>query len=196
MEKILNGKSLVLGSKSPRRADLLDQMGLMHRQVSADIDEVYPSSMSVQDVPSYLAKLKALALRDELAENEVLLTSDSVVILNDSILEKPEDIDAAIEMITKLSGQMHTVETGYCICDTEDMSTHSVSAKVFFRVLTTEEILYYVQNYAPLDKAGSYGIQEWIGHIGVQKIEGNFTTIMGLPTYEVYRDLAKFCAKK
>lgn len=196
MEKILNGKSLVLGSQSPRRAALLNQMGLMYRQISADIDEVYPSSMPVQEVPSYLAKLKAIALRDQIQDNEVLLTSDSVVILNDCILEKPESEKAAIEMIDRLSGQMHTVETGYCICDEHDVMIASVSANVYFRALTKEEIQYYVQEYAPLDKAGSYGIQEWIGHIGVQKIEGNFTTIMGLPTYEVYRDLAIFCAKK
>ena len=181
--------NLILGSKSPRRQELIKGMGFMYEIRTLDTDESYPDSLLGADVAGYLATQKADALLPSLQENELLLTSDTVVIIEGEVLGKPVDEQEAIAMISKLSGKTHQVITGVHLATLQQRNTFSVTTEVVFHSLTTEEIAYYVQMYKPFDKAGSYGIQEWIGYIGIEKMNGSYYNVMGLPTAELWQQL-------
>lgn len=186
--------NVVLASKSPRRQELLKGVGLEFSVLTKDVDESYPSSMSVYDVAPYLSVKKAKAFDDdELPENYMVITADTVVIVNDTILGKPKDEEEAREMLGMISGKKHSVITGVTIRTNDKVKTFSATSKVSFEVLDEEEIRYYVDTYKPFDKAGSYGIQEWIGYIGVNSVEGSYFNVMGLPTQKLYKLLKTFC---
>lgn len=182
---------LLLASSSPRRQELLASLGLQFSVVKIDCDESYPKKLKPNEIAPYVAQLKAEAY-EELAENEVLLTSDTIVALGKEILHKPKDYDDAFQMLKKLSGTTHQVYTGICIKTYNKTFTTSDCADVEFAELSDEEIDYYVTNYKPFDKAGSYGVQEWIGMSKISKITGSYYTIMGLPTHLVYSVLKNF----
>ncbi|MCM1532054.1 MAG: Maf family nucleotide pyrophosphatase [Bacteroides sp.] len=184
---------LVLGSSSPRRKELLAALGFQFEVMSKDVDENYPLTIPRESVPEYLAHLKSMAFsEEELPENYLLITADTMVLLENKPFHKPKDRDQAIRTLYSLSGQTHKVITGLSIRTKEKQYTFSVESKVAFRVFTLEEIEYYVDTYRPYDKAGSYGIQEWIGYVGIESIEGSFYNVMGLPTQRLYRVLSEF----
>ena len=155
------------------------------------VEEYYPEDMEKEEVPLYLSQLKAAAFKDELLEGEILITADTVVCLQGRILGKPNGREEAIRMLQALSGCCHTVVTGVCLTSCQWQHAFSVRTKVFFKVLTLDEIMYYVDTYKPFDKAGAYGIQEWIGYIGIGRIEGSFYNVMGLPVQRVYEALQR-----
>ena len=180
---------LILASKSPRRQSLIESLGFPFEVRIKEVDEVYPSEMETDKVPVFLAELKAEPLVDQLQQNEVLITSDTVVINNDKILGKPKDYNDAFQMLQSLSGKSHKVVTGVCIQSLNDKISFAETTIVHFAALTKNEIEFYIENYKPFDKAGSYGIQEWIGAIAVHKIEGCYYNVMGLPVHKVYKTL-------
>ncbi|MEL6392048.1 MAG: Maf family nucleotide pyrophosphatase [Bacteroidota bacterium] len=181
---------IVLASKSPRRSELLTRAGLPFRLQTKEVEEIYPEELPALEVAPYLARLKAHACIDFLQnENEVLLTADSVVVLDDIIYGKPRDRAHAQETLRKLSGRMHTVVTGICLKTPKREMVRSAQAQVYFDVLSDEEIDYYIDRYQPYDKAGAYAIQEWIGLCKVRRIEGTYDNIMGLPVSLVYEGL-------
>lgn len=180
----------ILGSKSPRRKELLEKLGIQFRVDSKDVEEIYPKSLSPNKVPIYLAELKAQPFIN-LTEKELLITSDTVVLHQNEILGKPEDRENAIQTLTKLSNQWHEVVTGVCIKTKEKTITFSDSTKVKFKAISQEEIEYYIDHFSPYDKAGSYGIQDWFGVTCVEKIEGCYFNVMGLPVRLIYRELVK-----
>ncbi len=192
MEKHNLGFQLVLGSKSPRRQELLEGMGFDFDVRTKDTDERFPDSLSPKEVPLYLAALKANALIDELKQGEVLITSDTIVLLDNEILGKPTSPANAKEMLRKLASNNHEVITGVHLKSLEKSHSFSVSTKVFFKPLTEEMIDFYIENYNPFDKAGSYGIQEWIGFVGIDRIEGSYFNVVGLPVAELWDALNNF----
>jgi septum formation protein len=184
---------IILGSKSPRRRELIQSLGLATEIElrSKEIDEVFPQEMNPKDVAGYLAKLKSTPLLPSLAADELLITSDTVVIRENEILGKPADQKEAIDMIGSLSNNSHQVITGVHLQTTEKTISISNSTTVLFDELTDEEVLFYVENYKPFDKAGSYGIQEWLGYIGIAKIEGCYYNVMGLPLNALYQTMKR-----
>ena len=185
--------NVVLASKSPRRQELLRGVGLDFTVVTKDIDESYSSNISVYDVAPFLSVKKAKAFDEaELPDNYMIITADTVVVVNDEILGKPQNTEDAYEMLNKISGKKHSVITGVTIRTKDKMKTFSVVSKVSFEVLDKEEIEYYVNTFKPYDKAGAYGIQEWIGYIGVNHVEGSYFNVMGLPTHKLYKMLKTF----
>lgn len=191
----LKNKNIVLASKSPRRQHLLKELDIDFEIRTKDIEEKYPSHLKGHEVPLFLSELKAKAFENELLENDILITSDTIVALNNKVIGKPKDRDDAFNMLNKLSGNAHHVITAFTLSSTEKKQSHHVVTKVFFKSLTTKEINYYLDNYKPYDKAGSYGIQEWIGFIGIEKIEGSYYNVMGLPVKEVYEALIQFSSE-
>lgn len=185
-------KNIVLASQSPRRQQLLRELGFEFTIRTKSIDEVFPDDMPSDKVAEYLAKLKAEAFLADLQANELCITADTVVVLNGQILGKPADAAEAREMLTNLSGNHHEVITGVCLATKEKVVAFSVSTKVHFRELSGEEISYYIDKFAPFDKAGAYGIQEWIGMIGIDHMDGSYFNVMGLPTERLFRELKKF----
>lgn len=184
---------IVLGSNSPRRRELLAGLDIdFEVQVIPGIDESYPDSLKAEDIPVYIAKKKAEAYLTTMPENELLITADTIVWTFDDILGKPRDREEAIAMLRKLSGHVHEVVTGVCITAKEKAVSFSASSAVCFAKLDEEEIIYYVDKYRPFDKAGSYGIQEWIGYVAVEAINGSFYNVMGLPVRLLYEELKKF----
>lgn len=183
---------LILGSKSPRRQELVKHVTTNIEIRLQDVDETYSDDLPKEHVPSYLAELKAQALKHTLAENEILLTSDTIVLLNGEILGKPSDKEDAFKMLKKISGKKHTVLSACHLTSLNHDVTFTVATDVYFHPLTDEQIWYYLNHFNPLDKAGSYGIQDWIGVIGVQKIDGCFYNVMGLPVSELHLQLQKF----
>ena len=189
----LNRYNIFLASKSPRRQELLKGIGLQFTVLTKDVDESYSSEMSVFDVAPFLSYKKAKAFEErELPDTYMVITADTVVIVGDKILGKPKDYNDACEMLRLLSGKKHSVVTGVTVCTKEKIKTFSATSKVSFEALDEEEIKYYVETYKPFDKAGSYGIQEWIGYIGVNSVEGSYFNVMGLPTQKLYRILKLF----
>lgn len=176
---------LLLGSKSPRRKELLSSLGYHFEIVDITCEEVFPKEISVDKIASFLSELKAKAFR-KLEKNEVLITADTIVAINDKILGKPKNRQEAEEMLTILSGKQHQVYTGTTIKTFDNIFTIKDMAIVSISKITKEEINYYINNFQPMDKAGAYGIQEWLGIAKVSKIEGSFYTIMGLPTEKLY----------
>ena len=183
---------IVLASKSPRRHELLWNLGVEFSLYVAEADEDYPADLPMRMVPSFLSEKKARAVLPNLKFNELLITADTVVIAGNQIFGKPADEAEAIEMLKHLSGNMHEVVTGVTICSRERMTTFSELTRVYFKQLPTELIEYYVSNYKPLDKAGAYGVQDWIGLSGIEKINGCFYNVMGLPTSRLMEELHKF----
>jgi len=183
---------LVLGSKSPRRQDLLRELGFQFEIRTKETDESYPNELNVNEVALFVASKKAEALKDTLSDEEVLLCADTVVAIDNSILGKPEDKVHAVKMLEQLSGKSHQVITGVSICSLEKTMQFSVSTSVHFHTLNGSTIEYYVNNFQPYDKAGAYGIQEWIGHAAVKRIEGSYNNVVGLPTHEVFLALQEF----
>lgn len=185
-------KDIVLASKSPRRQQLLKDLGLNFSVVLIEVDEVYPSNLKKQEVALYLSKLKADAFLPDLKENQLVITSDTIVCLNDKIIGKPKDRDDAFNMLSDLSGKMHEVVTAVTLTSAEKQVSFYVTTQVYFKTLSNFEIDYYINHYKPFDKAGSYGIQEWIGYIGIEKIIGSYFNVMGLPVKELYDELERF----
>jgi septum formation protein len=183
--------NLILASKSPRRQELLKNAGFQFEIRTKDTPEDYSNDLPLAEVPVYLAQKKAQALANELTDNELLIASDTVVILDNEIIGKPLDLADAKQMLQKLSGQCHTVVTGVCLWSQKQKITFSETTLVYFKALTEPEIDYYLQTAPPLDKAGSYGIQDWLGLIGVMRIEGDFYNVMGLPVAKLYDELKK-----
>lgn len=182
----LDKYDIVLASNSPRRRELLAELGVNYRvEVISGIDESHPEDMPAQEIAEYLSRLKASAY--ELQPNELLITADTVVVLDDSVLGKPADKSEACAMLRKLSGRVHSVITGVTVTTSHGMQSFSDKALVEFDVLSDDEINYYVDNYSPFDKAGAYGIQEWIGYAGVKNLQGSFFTVMGLPVHRLYQ---------
>ncbi len=192
MEFLPKGKKLILASKSPRRQQLLKDLGYSFEVRTSEVNEEHPEDLDGRQIAEYLAAKKAEAFWGELADNEILLTSDTVVWCNGESLAKAGTADHAAEMLHKISGRSHEVITGVCLLSNSQKVVFSDTTKVFFREISEEEINYYIEHYRPFDKAGAYGIQEWIGMWAIEKIEGSFFTVMGLPTHMIATMLARF----
>jgi septum formation protein len=184
---------LILGSQSPRRQYLLKELGIKFDvKLKQMVDEVYPENLEREEIPLYLAKIKAEAFDDEINDNTIVITADTIVWKDGKVLQKPGDEKESFDILKSLSGTVHQVYTGVCIRSLNQKSTFSSRTDVYFKDLTDKEIWYYIDKYEPYDKAGSYGIQEWLGYIGVEKIEGSFFNVMGLPVQKLYVELRKF----
>ena len=184
-------KTLVLGSKSPRRPALIGELGFPVVFRTDEIEEIYPDNLAPEKVPVYLAKLKAQPLIPALSDEEILVTSDTIVLLEGRVVGKPKDRDDSIQILKNLSNRSHTVITGVHLASTAKTHQFSSMTEVYFSALSEDEILHYVDTHKPFDKAGSYGIQEWLGYIAVSKIEGCYYNVMGLPLHDLYRSLKR-----
>lgn len=182
----------ILASKSPRRQELLKSLGIKFQVKTKEVDENYPENLSPDKIPGFLAEKKAKAFNSELNNNDLLITADTIVVLNGKVLEKPLDYNHAFRMLSALSGKMHEVITGVCLSSIEKSIVFSSLTNVQFKQLTNSEIDYYITTFKPFDKAGAYGIQEWIGSIGISHIEGSFYNVMGLPLQKLYEEIQKF----
>ncbi len=188
----LTDYNFILASRSPRRQELLRMLGISFTVSDSEVEETFPEGLLKSEIPVYLAKLKANPLLSALREKDLLITADTVVFLNGEIIGKPANHAEAEEILQKLSGKEHQVISGVCLSSVEkQVSFHSMS-KVRFKKLRTEEIQFYIKTYKPFDKAGAYGIQEWIGLVGITRIEGSYTNIMGLPVHELYEAIIRF----
>ncbi|TVP46151.1 MAG: septum formation protein Maf [Mongoliibacter sp.] len=192
----LKGYSLVLASKSPRRAELLNELGVEFEVRAQKVEENFPASLPGLEVAAYISKKKAVAFEGQIGEKEVILTSDTVVLLGEKVLGKPRDQEEAKQMLRELSGSTHKVISAITLKSLSKEITLSDVVTVHFKKLDLEEIEYYVHKYNPLDKAGAYGIQEWIGYVGITGIEGSYFTVMGLPVHLVYRELVGWFDKE
>lgn len=192
LQEKLNDKKIILASQSPRRRELLAGLGIEFSTISLDIDESFDREIyKANQITEYLSAKKANAYND-LKPNEIIITSDTTVWANNESLEKPENREDAFRMIQALSDSIHSVFTSVTIKSLEKEVTFTAETRVKFAELTEEEIYFYIDQYKPFDKAGAYGIQEWIGYIGVEKIEGSYFNVMGLPVHQVYKELQKF----
>ena len=190
---MVNDYKIILASNSPRRRELLAGLGIEFEvRVLPGIDESYPASMPAAETAEYIAGKKAAAYRQVMADDELVITADTVVIVGDEVLGKPADTQMAAQMLRKLSGRTHQVITGVCLMTKDKKRSFAVTTDVTFKALTDEEIDYYVETYQPLDKAGAYGIQEWIGYIGVTGLNGSYFNVMGLPVQRIYNELKVF----
>ena len=184
---------IILASNSPRRRELLSGLDLDYEvKVLPDIEETYPETLPTEEIPLYIAEEKAAAYQSVMADNDLIITADTVVVLGDEVLGKPTDLDDARKMLHELSGQTHQVITGVCLMTKDKKRCFAVTTDVTFKQLTDDEIDYYVDTYRPLDKAGAYGIQEWIGYIGVTGLKGSYFNVMGLPVQRIYKELKVF----
>lgn len=186
-------KKVILASNSPRRKELLAGLDIPFEvRVLPSVDESYPEMLKAGDIPLFISKKKADAYRDFIQPDELIITADTIVWLEDSILEKPKDEADAVAMLHRLSGKMHEVFTGVTLTTRDKQTSFVAESKVKFATLSDDEIDYYVQRYRPLDKAGAYGVQEWIGYAGVEYLEGSFYNVMGLPVHRLYKALKEF----
>jgi septum formation protein len=189
----LKGKTIILGSNSPRRKELLAGLDIEFTvDTGNNFEEVYDPATPIESIPEVLSEGKSYGFHRELDDNEILITSDTLVLCGDRVMGKPHSREEAIDMLQYLSGREHKVITAITLRDNKKCTTSSDTAIVYFKELSISEIEYYVDNYKPYDKAGAYGIQEWIGYAGIGKIEGSYFTIMGLPVHQVYQELDKF----
>jgi len=188
----LKDYQIILASKSPRRNSLLKELGLKFKVRIHETDETYPDSLSVEEIPSYLAEKKALPFENESDSNTIIITADTIVYIENEVLGKPTDYEDAYQMLQKLSGRWHQVATGVCLFSKNKKVTFTSVTKVQFKPLTHDEIDYYITNFKPYDKAGAYGIQEWIGLVAAEKIDGSYFNVMGLPVQRLYEELCKF----
>lgn len=184
---------IILASNSPRRKELLAGLDIPFEvRVLAGIDESYPPTLSTKEIAGYISKKKAEAYRQMIGNDELVITADTIVVLNKEVMGKPKDEAEAKRMLHDLSGKTHQVITGVCLTTKDRQQCFSVETDVTFKVLTDAEIDYYVSHYHPLDKAGAYGIQEWIGHVGVTGMNGSYFNVMGLPVQRIYEALKSF----
>ncbi len=188
----LKDYQLILASQSPRRHQMLKELGLDFKIQTKDVEEVYPDHLKGEQIPIYLAKLKAEAFKLDLNEMELVITADTIVCVDDIVLGKPKNRDEAVEMLQMLSGRSHQVISGVCLKSKHKEVSFSTTTNVHFKELSLEEIDYYIDNYKPFDKAGAYGIQEWIGFVGIDGIEGSYFNVVGLPIQRLYQELSKF----
>lgn len=185
--------TIILASKSPRRQFLLGELGLEFDVIDkAEVDESYPAGLTKKAIPVYLAVKKSEALKDRLHDDTLIITADTIVWCKKKVLDKPDGRDDAIHLLSKLSGRKHQVITGVCLKTKRKRVTFYSRTSVRFRKLHKHEIIYYVDKYEPFDKAGAYGIQEWIGYIGVESIKGSYFNVMGLPVSKLYEKLISF----
>lgn len=178
--------NIILGSQSPRRRELMKGLDIPFTAISIDADESYPATLQAGDIPLYISRAKARAYADRLNENDLLITSDTIVWLDGEMLGKPHSETEGKQMLARLSGHTHQVYTAVCFTTTHGQETLVDCSQVTFRPLEPAEIDYYVEHYKPMDKAGSYAIQEWIGYVGITRIEGSQYTVMGFPIEQVY----------
>jgi len=192
----LNNCRIILASRSPRRQQLLRDLGLKFEVVSREYDETFPDGLAGDEIARYVAHEKAISFRDELEENEIVITADTIVWCNGKVLGKPGDYEDAMRILKEISGNTHEVITGVSIFSPAREVTFSVSTKVTFETLSEEEINHYIDKYSPYDKAGAYGIQEWIGIIACSHIEGSYFNVVGLPVQRLYQELQNFIKEK
>ncbi|MAB49005.1 MAG: septum formation protein Maf [Flavobacteriaceae bacterium] len=185
----LKNYNIILASASPRRHAFLKSMNIDFEVRLQPVDEVYPNTLKGTEITDYLAKLKAEPFKNQLKDKDILITSDTIVWLDDKPVEKPKDKNDAFRMIKSLSNKTHEVMTSICFTQTTRQKVVNTITKVTFKALTDDEIWYYVNTYKPLDKAGAYGIQEWIGAIAITNIEGSYNNVVGLPTHLLYETL-------
>ncbi len=184
--------NIVLASNSPRRKELMSGLGVDYVvKTLPDVDESYPDTLQGEEIPAYISREKAEAYQSMIEPDELLITADTIVWMNGEVLGKPKDREDAIRILRKLSGASHQVITGVCLTTKGWQNSFTVTTDVTFAVLSEEEIVYYVDKYSPMDKAGAYGVQEWIGFIGVESISGSYYNVMGLPVQKLYRELIK-----
>ena len=188
----LNTINIILASGSPRRQQFFKEMDLHYTIRLKEIEEIYPEYLQAEEITNFLAELKANAFENELKENDVLVTSDTIVWLNGKALGKPKDYDDAFQMLKQLVNQKHEVITSVCLKSMDKTEVFHCVTKVTFANLSDEAIRYYLDNYQPFDKAGSYGIQDWIGLVGISKIEGSYTNVVGLPTEMLFQKLMNY----
>ena len=183
---------VILASGSPRRRELMAGLGVNYEvRILPDVDESYPDTLQGEEIPLYIAKEKADAYIPMMQPDELIITADTIVWLDGKVLGKPRDSEDALQMLRTMSGRTHEVFTGVCITTTDWQRSFTAQTEVRFATLSEDEIIYYVDNFKPMDKAGAYGVQEWIGFIGVENISGSYYNIMGLPVQKLYRELLK-----
>jgi septum formation protein len=192
LKEKLNKINIILASGSPRRQQFFKEMDLHYTIRLKEIEEIYPEYLKGAEITNFLAELKASAFENELEENDVLVTSDTIVWLNGKALGKPRDYDDAFKMLQQLANQTHEVITSVCLKSIDKTEVFHCVTKVTFADLSDEAIRYYLDNYQPFDKAGSYGIQDWIGLIGISNIEGSYTNVVGLPTEMLFHKLMQY----
>ncbi|HRG00413.1 MAG: Maf-like protein [Bacteroidia bacterium] len=183
---------IILGSNSPRRQELLKSLGFTFLNKPINADESFPADLQAEEICLYLAEKKADAYAEDLQDDEILITADTIVWCEGKVFNKPANFVEGKKMLESLSGKMHEVFTGVCLKSGNKQTTFYDVSKVYFKKLKPEEIEYYLTNYSPYDKAGGYGVQDWLGYIGIDKIEGSFYNVMGLPVKELYEELVKF----
>jgi septum formation protein len=184
---------LVLASKSPRRQMMLRQLNWTFEIITQDTDESFPKKMDVAQVPIYIAKQKAAAVLPKISKNQLIIAADTIVALNKTIFGKPKNADDAFRILKQLSGKKHKVITGVCLKTQKTEHSFASTTTVYFKTLSEKQIRYYIEKYEPYDKAGAYAIQEWIGMIGIEKIDGCYFNVMGLPLSRLYEELGTFC---
>ena len=183
---------VILASGSPRRRELMAGLGVNYEvRILPDVDESYPDTLQGEEIPLYIAKEKADAYIPMMQPDELIITADTIVWLDGKVLGKPRDREDALQMLRTMSGRTHEVFTGVCITTTDWQRSFTAQTEVRFATLSEDEIIYYVDNFKPMDKSGDYGVQEWIGFIGVENISGSYYNIMGLPVQRLYRELLK-----
>ncbi len=193
LQNKLSKYNIILASGSPRRKQLLDELGIKFTIQTKEVNEDYPAGYPVEKVAQYLSEKKAAAFHEsDMRDNTLIITADTIVVLGHTILGKPSSYQDAITMLKTLSGKKHQVITGVTIRTVDKIHSFSVSTEVYFKDLSDKEISYYVDKYKPMDKAGAYGIQEWIGHAAIERIEGSYFNVMGLPTHRLYEELNRF----
>jgi len=193
LNELLKPYDIILASGSPRRKQLLSEMGIRFRVETRPVNEIIPEGASSEDAALFLSRLKAGAFEpDYFTPGRIIITADTIVALGNKILGKPNGYEQAVEMLKQLSGKCHKVITGVTIRSKAKERGFIVSTDVYFKTLTNTEIEYYVSRFRPFDKAGAYGIQEWIGHAGIEKIEGSYFNVVGLPTHRLYEELIKW----
>lgn len=189
----LKDRHIILASQSPRRRFLLEQLGIKFTAISAEVDETIPEGLTPDQAAAFLAEKKAAHFEEMLHDSKnIIITADTLVLINGQVLGKPEGPDGARLMLRTLSGNMHQVVTGVCIRSRDKSRTFTAWTDVYFKALTSDEIDHYLSLFKPYDKAGAYGIQEWIGYIGITRIEGSYFNVMGLPAQRLYEELTNF----
>jgi len=187
----LKNKHIILASGSPRRQYFLKELGLDFEIRLKEVDEVYPTTLKGNQITDFLSKLKAKPFKKELKENDILITADTIVWLENKAIGKPKNLEHAKEMLSNLSGKTHEAISSICITTKSKQITINDSTLVKMKKISKQEIDYYINNFSPLDKAGSYGIQEWFGYIAIEKIEGSYFNVMGFPTHKFYQEIMK-----
>jgi septum formation protein len=183
---------IILASRSPRRQQLLRELGIDFEVIEREFDETFPDGLTGGEIAEFISRHKAYSMRGELLAKDIVITADTIVWCNDKVLGKPKDYDEAVYMLQEISGNTHEVITGVTILSATSEKTFSVSSRVVFDPMTREEIDFYIENYQPYDKAGAYGIQEWIGLAACSSIEGSYFNVMGLPVRTLYKELKEF----